>query len=73
MKMFNTPLKAAQQGPVEFVIGIVVVVIVIAAAAIPTIQSVLATANITGIPATILSVIPTFLGLLALVYIARGM
>ncbi|MDH7506278.1 MAG: hypothetical protein QHH15_00620 [Candidatus Thermoplasmatota archaeon] len=47
--------------------------IVVAAVAIPTIQDVLENANITGIPAVILSVIPTFLGLLVLVLIARGM
>lgn len=58
--------------PVDFVIGIVVVVIIIAAAAIPTINSVLENAGVTGIANTVLSVIPTFLALLALVMIARG-
>ncbi len=58
--------------PVDFVISIVVVVIVISAVAIPTIQDVLDSSNITGIPNTVLSVIPTFLGLLALIMIARG-
>lgn len=67
----NIGFKGATN-PVDFVISIVVVVIVIAAAAIPTIQNVLTTANITGIPNTILAVVPTFLGLLALVLIARG-
>ena len=72
MKMFNASLKAATN-PVDFVMGIVVITIVICAAAIPTITAVLATANITGIPATIIAVVPTFLALLILVLIARGM
>jgi hypothetical protein len=72
MKMFNASLKAATN-PVDFVMGIVVISIVIAAAAIPTITTVLASSNITGVPATILATIPTFLGLLVLVLIARGM
>jgi len=61
-----------QVNPVDFVISIVIVVIIIAAVAIPTIQEVLNSAGITGIPNTVLSVVPTFLGLLALVMIARG-
>jgi hypothetical protein len=72
MEMFNKPLKAAAN-PVDFVMGIVVITIIVCAAAIPTLTEVLATANITGIPATILAVIPTFLALLVLVLIARGM
>lgn len=72
MKIFNEKLSGATN-PVDFVMGILVIVIVIAAAAIPTITEVLASANITGIPATILAVVPTFLALLALVLIARGM
>lgn len=72
MYAFNKTFKAVGS-PIDFVISIVIVIIVIAAVAIPTINEVLADANITGIPATILSVIPTFLGLLALVMIARGM
>lgn len=67
----NKGFKGATN-PVDFVISIVVVVIVIAAVAIPTIQGVLNDSGITGIPATVLSVIPTFLGLLALIMIARG-
>ena len=58
--------------PVDFVIGIVIVVIIIAAVAIPTIQDILVSANITGVANTVLSVVPTFLALLALVMIARG-
>jgi hypothetical protein len=58
--------------PVDFVISIVIVVIIIAAVAIPTINDVLNDAGITGIPQTVLAVIPTFLRLLALVMIARG-
>lgn len=75
MKMynFNKSLLKGAVNPIDFVISVVIVVIVVAAVAIPTIQDVLTDANITGIPATILSVIPTFLGLLVLVLIARGM
>jgi uncharacterized membrane protein YhaH (DUF805 family) len=58
--------------PVDFVISIIVVVIIIAAVAIPTIQDVLTDANITGIANTVLSVVPTFLALLALIMVARG-
>lgn len=57
---------------VDFVISIVIVIIVISAVAIPTIQDVLASSNITGIANTVLSVVPTFLALLALVMVARG-
>jgi hypothetical protein len=63
---------SGQVNPVDFVISIVIVVIIIAAVAIPTIQDVLNDSGITGVPNTVLSVIPTFLGLLALVMIARG-
>jgi len=58
--------------PVDFVISVVIVSIIVAAVAIPTIQDVLDSSNITGIPNTVMSVIPTFLGLLVLVLIARG-
>jgi hypothetical protein len=58
--------------PVDFVISIVIVIIVISAVAIPTIQDVLVNSNITGIANTVLSVVPTFLALLALVLVARG-
>jgi E3 ubiquitin-protein ligase DOA10 len=58
--------------PVDFVISIVIVIIVISAVAIPTIQDVLVSSNITGIANTVLSVVPTFLALLALVLVARG-
>jgi hypothetical protein len=58
--------------PVDFVISIVIVIIVISAVAIPTIQDVLTSSNITGIANTVLSVVPTFLALLALVMVARG-
>lgn len=58
--------------PVDFVISIVIVIIVISAVAIPTIQDVLTSSNITGIANTVLSVVPTFLALLALVLVARG-
>ena len=61
-----------QTNAVDFVIGIIIVVIVIAAVGIPTIQDVLNSSGVTGIPNTVLSVVPTFLGLLALVLIARG-
>ena len=67
----NTGLKGAVN-PVDFVISIVIVIIVISAVAIPTIQDVLASSNITGIANTVLSVVPTFLALLALVMVARG-
>jgi hypothetical protein len=70
--MFSKKGFKGAVNPVDFVISIVIVVIVISAVAIPTIQDVLSDANITGIPNTILSVIPTFLGLLALIMIARG-
>jgi len=67
----NKGFKGAMN-PVDFVISVVIVSIIVAAVAIPTIQSVLTSANITGIPNTVLSVVPTFLGLLVLVLIARG-
>jgi hypothetical protein len=57
--------------PVDFVISIVIVIIVISAVAIPTIQDVLTSSNITGIANTVLSVVPTFLAMLALVLVAR--
>ena len=63
---------AGAVNPVDFVISIVIVIIVISAVAIPTIQNVLASSNITGIANTVLSVVPTFLALLALVMVARG-
>lgn len=62
----------AAVNPVDFVISIVIVAIIVAAVAIPVIQEVLSQSNITGIPATILSIIPVFLGLLVLILIARG-
>lgn len=62
----------AAMNPVDFVISVVIISIIVAAVAIPTIQDVLDSANITGIPNTVLSVVPTFLGLLVLVLIARG-
>ena len=71
--MFGKRGFSGATGTIDFIIGMVIVVIVVAAVAIPTINNVLADANITGIPATILSVIPTFLGLLVLVMIARAM
>jgi uncharacterized membrane protein YhaH (DUF805 family) len=58
--------------PVDFVISIIIVIIIISAVAIPTIQNVLVSSNITGIAKTVLSVVPTFLALLALVLVARG-
>jgi len=61
-----------QMNPVDFIISVVIVSIIVAAVAIPTIQDVMQDSNITGIPNTVLSVIPTFLGLLVLVLIARG-
>lgn len=62
----------AAMNPVDFVISVVIVSIIVAAVAIPTIQQVLTASNVTGIPNTVLSVVPTFLGLLVLVLIARG-
>jgi len=61
-----------QMNPVDFVISVIIISIIVAAVAIPTIQGVLDDSNITGVPNTVLSVIPTFLGLLVLVLIARG-
>lgn len=71
MLAHNKGFKGAVN-PVDFVISIVIVIIVISAVAIPTIQDVLASSNITGIANTVLSVVPTFLALLALVMVARG-
>ena len=55
----------------DAIMGIIVTVILISAAAIPIVQNVLNDANITGIPATILSLIPVFLSLLALIVVAK--
>ena len=71
-KMFGKRGLAAQVNVIDMVMGIVVLVILIAAAAIPVVQNVLTDANITGIPATILSLIPVFLALLCLIAIAKA-
>jgi Na+-transporting methylmalonyl-CoA/oxaloacetate decarboxylase gamma subunit len=51
--------------------GLVVLVIIIAAVAIPVIQNTLASSNITGTTATLLSMTPVFLALLVLILAVR--
>lgn len=70
--MFGKRGLAAAVNVVDMVMGIIILVIMIAAAAIPVIQDTLDSANITGIPATILSLTPVFLALLALIAVARA-
>ena len=70
--MFGKRGLAAQVNIVDVIMGIIIVVIMVSAAAIPVIQDVLNNANISGIPATILGLIPVFLSLLALIAIARA-
>lgn len=69
--MFGKRGLAAQVNIVDVIMGIIIVVIMVSAAAIPVIQDVLNNANISGIPATILGLVPVFLSLLALIAIAR--
>lgn len=69
--MFGKRGFAGAVNIVDVIMGIVIVVILIAAAAIPVIQDVLNSANITGIPATILGLVPVFLSLLALISISK--
>jgi len=71
-EMFGKRGLAAAVNVVDMVMGIIILVIMIAAAAIPVIQDTLDNANITGIPATILSLVPVFLALLALIAVSRA-
>ena len=70
--MFGKRGLAAAVNVVDMVMGIIILVIMIAAAAIPVIQDTLSNANITGIPSTILSLVPVFLALLALIAVSRA-
>jgi len=70
--MFGKRGLAGAVNAVDMVMGIIILVILIAAAAIPVIQDTLANANITGIPATILGLVPVFLALLALIAVSRA-
>ena len=70
--MFGKRGLAAAVNVVDMVMGIIILVIMIAAAAIPVIQDTLSNANITGIPSTVLSLVPVFLALLALIAVSRA-
>jgi hypothetical protein len=52
---------------VSGLIGLFVAIVVIVAIGIPITNAVIATANLTGMPATIVGFLPLFLGLVALV------
>jgi len=65
----NKGFKGMQM--VNVIMGLIVVIIMVTAVAIPVIQDVLNSANITGIPNTIISLTPTFLALLVLLMIAN--
>ena len=70
--MFGKRGLVAAVNIIDVIMGVVILVILIAAAAIPIVQNVLTDANITGIPATILSLVPVFLALLALIGVAKA-
>ena len=52
------------------IIGLVVAIIVLVAVAIPVTTDVIASANLTGVTATVVGLIPLFLGLLGLLMVA---
>jgi hypothetical protein len=62
--------KAGMTGTAGAVIGVVIAVVVIVAVAIPVTQSIIDDANLTGTTATIVNLIPLFLGLAGLVVVA---
>lgn len=55
------------------VVSLIVLVILIIGVGIPITNQVIDTANLTGLTATIVSFIPTFMALLVLIVVARGM
>lgn len=57
-------------GMVGTIIGLVVAIIVLVAVAIPVSQEVIDAANLTGTTATVVELIPLFLGLLGLLMVA---
>lgn len=57
-------------GTAGAVIGVVIAIVVIVAVAIPVTDEVITTANLTGTTATIVDLIPLFLGLAGLVVVA---
>jgi hypothetical protein len=57
-------------GMVGTIIGLVVAIIVLVAVAIPVTNQVIADANLTGTTATVVGLIPLFLGLLGLLMVA---
>ena len=57
-------------GAAGTVIGVMIAIIVIVAVALPVVSDVVSSANQTGTTATILNLLPLFLGLAALVIVA---
>lgn len=55
------------------VVSLIVLVILIIGVGIPITNQVIDTANLTGLTATIVAFIPTFMALLVLIVVARGM
>lgn len=59
-----------KKGMVGTIVGLIVAIIALVAVAIPITNSVITSANLTGINATIVSYIPTFLALAGLALVA---
>lgn len=55
------------------VVALIVLVILIIGVGIPITNQVIDSANLTGLTATIVAFIPTFMALLVLIVVARGM
>jgi len=67
----NVPKEfGANEAMVNEVVGLIVALIMVVAVAIPISTQVIAAANLTGIAATIVGFVPTFLALGALVLVA---
>lgn len=69
LKMFARGRKHGQAGNI---MNLIVAVVLIVAAAIPVTLDVIANASLTGTTATIVNLIPLFLGIGALVVVARS-
>lgn len=63
-------MKETKKGMVGSIVGLIVAIIALVAVAIPISTSVIESANLTGINATIVSYIPTFLALAGLALVA---
>jgi flagellar biosynthesis protein FliQ len=71
-KLYTSLVEQARKMGVS-VISLIILVILVIGVGIPITDDVIAANNLTGLTATIVNFIPTFMALLVLVVVARGM